>query len=132
MFFSIFYQLFKMNFPNFLIWFFWTFLVSAFNFWRAVFRSLKRKLDRIIWNSCRCYYSQVRIKNKILTQKFNENIIIFEISIKSIIAFSTGMQLVSAKIAKKFVVTAIFIFSIMAPLGIGIGFLVRYDFQNSF
>ena len=41
------------------------------------------------------------------------------------------MQLVSAKIAKKFVVTAIFIFSIMAPLGIGIGFLVRFKLTPS-
>ena len=43
---------------------------------------------------------------------------------QSIIAFSTGMQLVSSKIAKKFVIVAIVIFSIMAPLGIGIGFLI--------
>ncbi|CBY32617.1 unnamed protein product [Oikopleura dioica] len=43
---------------------------------------------------------------------------------KSIIAFSTGMQLVSSEIEHVYLCSAICIFSMMAPLGVGIGILI--------
>jgi len=43
---------------------------------------------------------------------------------KSIIAFSTGMQLVSSEIEHVYLSSAICIFSMMAPLGVGIGILI--------